>query len=89
MNSLNLNNAEKEELMQRTLAMSPDEKLWVLRFIPTTYLQTELVRREEAANNTLNKLRNIDTMLTENMTLHNKEEYIKNVRQTINQEDSL
>lgn len=53
---MSLNNMERKEIKNRTLAMSRDEQELTVRFIPMDILQSELERRNEAANNKLDAI---------------------------------
>ena len=71
--------AEKEALRTITKGMENEEKAFLLKFIPTDYIQDELIRREEVVNITLNQIREIINSVNDNMILNEKEEILNNV----------
>lgn len=71
--------AEKEALRTITKGMENEEKAFLLKFIPTDYIQDELIRREEVVNITLNQIREIINSVNDNMILNEKEETLNNV----------
>lgn len=71
--------AEKEALRTITKGMENEEKVFLLKFIPTDYIQDELIRREEVVNITLNQIREIINSVNDNMILNEKEETLNNV----------
>lgn len=75
--------AEKEALRTITKGMENEEKTFLLKFIPTDYIQDELIRREELVNITLDQIRNVMNMTNDNMTLDEKEEMLNNVIEII------
>lgn len=71
--------AEKEALRTITKGMENEEKSFLLKFIPTGYIQDELIRREEAVNITLDQIKDIMNLINDNMTLNEKEGMLNNV----------
>lgn len=75
--------AEKEALKTITKGMENEERAFLLKFIPTNYIQDELIRREEIVNITLGQIRDVMNLINDNMTLNEKEEMLNNVIEII------
>ena len=75
--------AEKEALRTITRGMEDEERAFLLKFIPTDYIQDELVRREEVVNITLGQIRDVINMINDDMILNEKEEMLNNVIEII------
>ena len=71
--------AEKEALRTIIKGMEDEERAFLLKFIPTDYIQDELIRREEIVNVTLGQIRDIINLINDDLSLNEKEEMLNNV----------
>ena len=75
-----MTNAEKQILAERISAMTDEEKLFILRFIPSKYLAHELNRRCDTAGAMLNRVDGILRGLTDESTLEDMQDAIIAIR---------
>jgi len=78
-----MNNAEKQTLAERISAMTDEEKLFILRFVPSRYLSHELSRRCDTASAMLNKVDSILSGLTDESTLEDMQDAIVTMRDVL------
>lgn len=78
-----MTNAEKQTLAERISAMTIEEKLFILRFIPSNFLTSELSRRCNSASNMLNKMNDVLCSINQEPTLEEMQEAILEMREIL------
>lgn len=81
--SWKLSPIEVNELSIRTRAMSEDEKRVVLKNLPTCFLLDEIRRRTDTVNMQYQQLFEILSAVSEDISLPEMQEILKNCRQTL------
>lgn len=74
---------EKEVLAERISAMSDEEKMFVLRFIPNDYLSRELERRYNGAAMMLNSIDDIINNLNKESTLEDMRVALMKIKEVL------
>ena len=75
---------EKQALMERIKAMTDEEKLFILRFIPSQYLSHELSRRCDSAASMLNNIDNALRSVNSKSSLEDMQNAIITIKEILN-----
>ena len=74
---------EKDTLSERIMGMSDEEKMFIIRFIPSNYLSFELERRCTSSAKMLNSIDDIINSLTRESTLEDMQIAILKMKEVL------